>query len=427
MKRLKKILKWTGIVLAGLVAIGLIANAWFVWTTDRRLERQLTAIREAGEPLTLADLARKPIPPEQNAATYLRRAEADVTAMNKEVYATDWYKGWDLGQRLPPEGAKLIKAAFVAHPRVMPLLERAAACPDYDAPFDCTGPPEQFIERLSPWMQDSRQHARILHLRAFLLAAEGKSDEAARTALVLTRLARHWQPDVLIAGMLVRATVQGIAIDAANAALQAGPVSSDLRGAVDAELARLERLSAAGSRRAVLGERAYGVASFAQMPARNFWLFARGSWNRQESRYLDAMQMFLKLLDGPIGYRQAAQTLDNAFAGAEAPLVALLAPAIKAALVAVVQSQAMVRSLRVLNALQTHVPPESDRIPKLSELGLPVETTIDPFNGEPLHVKRLPQGWLVYSVGRDLHDDGGDLEHYNDVGVGPLRPAATSR
>ena len=62
--------------LGGLVAIGLIANAWFVWTTDRRLEGQLAAIRAAGEPLTLADLARKPIPPEQNAATYLRRAEA---------------------------------------------------------------------------------------------------------------------------------------------------------------------------------------------------------------------------------------------------------------------------------------------------------------------------------------------------------------
>ena len=81
MKRLKKILKWTGIVLGALVAIVLIANAVFVWTTDARLERQLAEIREAGDPLTLADLARKPIPPEKNAATYLRQAEADVKAI----------------------------------------------------------------------------------------------------------------------------------------------------------------------------------------------------------------------------------------------------------------------------------------------------------------------------------------------------------
>jgi hypothetical protein len=60
MTRLKKILKWTGIVLGGLVLIGLVANAVFVWTTDARLERQLAAIREAGDPVTLAELAPNP-------------------------------------------------------------------------------------------------------------------------------------------------------------------------------------------------------------------------------------------------------------------------------------------------------------------------------------------------------------------------------
>ena len=72
-------------MLGGLVVILLLVNAWFVWTTDARLEAQLAAIRQAGDPLTLADLARKPIPPEQNAATYLRRAEADRAAMEKEL------------------------------------------------------------------------------------------------------------------------------------------------------------------------------------------------------------------------------------------------------------------------------------------------------------------------------------------------------
>ena len=52
MKRLKEILKWSGIVLVALAAIGLVANAVFVWTTDARLERQLAAIRAAGDPAT---------------------------------------------------------------------------------------------------------------------------------------------------------------------------------------------------------------------------------------------------------------------------------------------------------------------------------------------------------------------------------------
>ena len=56
---------------------------------------------------------------------------------------------------------------------------------------------------------------------------------------------------------------------------------------------------------------------------------------------------------------------------------------------------------------------------------LPVETTTDPFNGEPLRVKKMPKGWLVYSVGPNLQDDGGklgDVDH-GDIGVGPP-PAA---
>ena len=75
MKRFKKILKWTGIVLGTLVTILLIVNAVLVRITDSRLEKQLAAIREAGDPLSIAELLdAKPIPPEQNAAVYLDRA-----------------------------------------------------------------------------------------------------------------------------------------------------------------------------------------------------------------------------------------------------------------------------------------------------------------------------------------------------------------
>ena len=57
--------------------------------------------------------------------------------------------------------------------------------------------------------------------------------------------------------------------------------------------------------------------------------------------------------------------------------------------------------------------------PALADLGLPADVTTDPFNDEPLHIRKLPTGWLIYSVGADLKDDGGDLTDYHDVGVGP--------
>ena len=83
------------------------------------------------------------------------------------------------------------------------------------------------------------------------------------------------------------------------------------------------------------------------------------------------------------------------------------------------QDRAMVRALRVLNVLQLKAQPDAKEPPKLSELGLPQEVTIDPFDGKPLRVKKVRQGWLIYSVGKNLADDGGDIESYADVGIGP--------
>jgi hypothetical protein len=86
-----------------------------------------------------------------------------------------------------------------------------------------------------------------------------------------------------------------------------------------------------------------------------------------------------------------------------------------------VATRASIRAMRVLNALQAHTPTGSNKTPNLSELGLPPEAVVDPFTGESLHVKRMPQGWLVYSVGPNMEDDGGKLDDpvQGDVGVGP--------
>jgi len=56
----------------------------------------------------------------------------------------------------------------------------------------------------------------------------------------------------------------------------------------------------------------------------------------------------------------------------------------------------------------------------LAELGLPAEVTTDPFNGQPLHVVKRPNGWLLYSVDMNLKDDGGQVGQYSDSGFGPL-------
>ena len=56
------------------------------------------------------------------------------------------------------------------------------------------------------------------------------------------------------------------------------------------------------------------------------------------------------------------------------------------------------------------------------DLKLPEEETIDPFTGKPLVMKRLSDGWVIYSVGKDLQDDGGKVDDRSDFGLGPVLP-----
>ncbi len=147
----------------------------------------------------------------------------------------------------------------------------------------------------------------------------------------------------------------------------------------------------------------------------SLWLLSRGLWNRNISEYLSGMKVLIAISESWSTYRQAEPTLRQTLGGGWAVLFNCMT-----------RTCARSRSLRVLNALQTHVPTTGHEVPKLSELGLPAQATIDPYTGEPLHVKKTPQGWVVYSVGKNLKDDGGKLDESEtgDVGVGPRPPEA---
>jgi hypothetical protein len=74
----------------------------------------------------------------------------------------------------------------------------------------------------------------------------------------------------------------------------------------------------------------------------------------------------------------------------------------------------------VLNALQRADEPGGSKEPDLADLGLAPDIVLDPFTGERLRVKKLPEGWLIYSVGSDEQDDGGKTDTFDDYGVAPL-------
>ena len=414
MRSFKKILKWTFIVVGGLVAILLIVNAFLVWNTDARLDRRLAEIKAAGEPVSLADLRHKPIPPERDAVTYLRRAWDDLLGIRDEINTAAKASGddWEC-----PAVRDATRSAVAAYPDVIPLLEKAANCPEYSATEDLhvfdMNDPRAAMEALLSRTQENREVARLLgsYWPAALLA-EDKRDEAARSAITTLKLTRHFDHEPCLVSMLVAIACRGIALSSLNDALQSGPVSNEVRHELERELAKHDLKGAFHQN--LLTERVYGLESFRNFPGESNW-FARALFNRWKLNYLDIMAWHLA--------NTQAGVSPGARPEASNPVCSLLEPSIEATYTAIARTQSMVNAVRVLNALQQRDDPDALPAADLSDLGLPKEATLDLFTDKPLIVKKVPSGWLIYSVGQDLQDDGGQIgdddNEMLDYGIAP--------
>jgi hypothetical protein len=322
----------------------------------------------------------------------------------------------------------VLKAAFDAHPNVVGLLKQAAECPDYDAKLDYTLPAERFMTKGLDRVVGGRNFARVLNFDARLLIAEGRRNDAVGSCLALLKLARLFDRNPTLVSYLVALTFRGIALDGANAAIQAGPIREDVRRALDAELAVQDRME--GYVGALKTERALGFDLIDATASDNRLVFAFGYWywNREEAAYLDLLQDCVASASKGLASQTAEKNAPVRGPGAwtgKGMFARLSLPSVEAAHQAVKRTQALIRCLRVLSALQSRATAGSKGVPQLQELGLPVAANLDPFSGGLLLVKKTAQGWLVYSVGPNLKDDGGKIEDQTDgdIGLGPP-PAA---
>jgi hypothetical protein len=98
---------------------------------------------------------------------------------------------------------------------------------------------------------------------------------------------------------------------------------------------------------------------------------------------------------------------------------ALLMPAIRALFQAEARRRALVRSLRILVALDAYRQRTGQDAVGLADLKLPAAAVIDPYSGQPLKLKLTENGWVIYSVMENGIDDGGDFEGLKDWGLRP--------
>jgi hypothetical protein len=402
----------TALALLGLVLVFVLGIAVVIWIGDADMRARLRALREAEEPLSLADLARPAIPDDTNAATFLREASAEIRAASTMLTPILLL---DEDTTLTEDHIKLRHATFAQLPNLFPLLQKAAACPDYDSRLNYTLSTDAFISAYLPPMQDNRNVFVVLDQRAKMQVADGRQEEALETVLVMLRLSRHMDRDPMQIGWLVACFTRAISVEAANHVLRAGPISAKGRAELDAELALAD--STAGFVHALKTERAFKLDSDRAYRNSLHTAFVGGD----QVYFLDLVELQISL--APKTYAEAQKAIDE-FVAANASFRYVLsghsAIAITKLHEAYSRTLARVRCLRVLNALQARPQADSAAV-KLSDLGLPAGATIDPYNGLPILLRKTNGQWVIYCVGTNLIDDGGDLPEGKDIGLGPTK------
>jgi hypothetical protein len=416
--------RW-GIAIAIVVGLLLAANGIMAWRTGARESSIKAAIRTQGDPASIADLKPEPIPDHQNAAAQVAALASELKAFEKDHIAflenTDLGKAYDKSDALPTaEQAAAIQTILDKHEAMKGAIDRAAACNAWASVGDYSVDHTQFIEQLLRRVQNFRTVMRYARLELDTLAAAGRRDEAMRRGTGMLKLSRLHESEPTLVAYLVSVAVRGTAIDGLDNTLAAGPVSADVRRALDEELARADRPDQFGA-----------ILRLERGAAMDASLAVAGPVSRMlgwpvKRYYLEAYQMLeevIALADGPWPeFRKQAKSWEGRDVDTGHGVLAnLLAPAIAASVTARDRDLALIRSLRVLNALQGFEEREGRVASGLKDSGLSGDAIIDPITNSPLLATRRERGWTVYSVGKNEKDDRGDFYDWLDVGVGADR------
>lgn len=420
------------LLFGGLLLILLLGGA-AGWMTFRHgsLQSRIDAIRAAGDPATIADLAPKWVPADEDAAAQLAPMAGRLDAFSRELHrfeksplGLDYGEREDRGEGPTAEQLDAVRAIADKYPDVAEAIQRAAACPRYASRLDYRLPQPQFIEALHQGATNIRGVARFVAWQMKFLVAEGRPDAALELGIELLQLTTLYddaEPG-LVNGQMANA-VRNLAVEEIYKALAAdqGSITPALRQELDRELAGFD--VAEVLRRSIKKERACVISATLDQLGGMKAIVVNTVGMPIKIMYLesiDALEPMLALVDQPwyVTFERGKPNIFEPTAGSGV-MASLLAPSFKAQFDMVHRTSAKLQALRIVNALQQYADEHGKEAGGLADLNLPAEAIEDPFTGQPLRAERTERGWVVYSVGADGADGGGDFTNDSDVGVGP--------
>ena len=409
----------------GIVALLLLLLVLFRIWGNLKLKQQLEVLRSRGYPVTLEELDRSYNIPDgaANAADAYLTAFSNYVEWDKEALkALPVFGKAPLPARTQPLDAstrKLVENFLSDNEKLLSMLYEAASIEHCRYPIDFT----QESDQAAPWLKELRASAHLLHLDVFIQCDNHNPEKALESIRTSLSLARSVGTPLLI-HRLLHIAVKSLTYKSIERILNRTQLMEE----------QLTRLSAwigepdidEGYRRVLVGKQCLGLNTF-QAPihdivnqtksGKGFLLVLTlrkilGLHDRDTMEYINIMQDYIDTVELPHHKRLAAfdsiqKTVDHGERGSM--LTRMLMPAFGRIM------QIETRHLAHLLTTQTALAVEryrltEGRLPESLGNLVPAYMEVvpnDPFDGRNLKYRTLETGFVVYSVGYDLIDDGG--------------------
>jgi hypothetical protein len=419
--------RWLGVRLLVAVAVWAVLYLALNACMTARRDRALEWFTANGIPTTPDQIKHETVDPKDDAGP-LWRAAAELYA----AAGIDFQPGTAFAElkdgkltSLFDDGERPLTAAEVEqlhqmladNQEILDLLHRAALRPGYNSNVDYT----QGIRTLLPNVMPSLDLLRLVRLAADVALYDGKPDLAIERWTSLRALQRWTADEPILIGQLVAATHEG----ALNESVERGLRSATFDAKQLAEMAALVtpvRDYRWQTRRAVQGE----LACFFNASIEQIYTGDLGCWSGATSRRSAGLARLAFLADQTVGlaiYRRMQENLKGDFLPSQMtpiglddmPLYAIGTRIMMPAMNKFPMTLAKTEAARCTTAwavalrrqkLATGAYP--DRLAGVRpEFAPPAADATDPFSGQSLVYRRKGEGFVVYSVGPDVVDEGG--------------------
>jgi hypothetical protein len=422
--------RWTASVLALL----LVAHAAATIITGHMVAREIQRIKARGEPVSLTDLAGPKVPDDQNAAVLYQKAFPLLPSDDEQTQIADFI-GAGRTER-PPVSLASAEEIVARSAPFYRLIEQAAARPECRFPVNW----KAGMAALFPHLAKARAATRMMAAKALVDARRGDTGAAVSDIALIFRLADQVSAEPTLITKLVGFACQAIAVNTLNGVMEIAPPSKHDARRMYEVLAKVD--NARSFVRGLEGERCLG-----------FWVFnylrrdPAGAWQTlmmdlsdrpaaQRGKHLARLLgppllflwqpslnedeiLFIRQWDGLLAatrlpYGQAQREYDALEKRAGnlpryAVVTRILSPAYARATVARDRATALTRLAQCAMALRACQIATGGYPASLGELRHQVnwDIPLDPFGGKDFVYRREGKGYLLYSIGPDLKDDGG--------------------